>query len=213
MRDTWRIFDCRFLHTPIYLSLPRNFNHLDRACMWVYICVYIELAVVSIREKGKRRPPSLYFEFLTRGNTTSRRNSIPGRVVTPVADIFPRDRFACIWLSARFCRENRATNENSCLLMLVHRPPPRFKRKRQIRSSNIRADFSANSYPGYLWDGREVRIFFFFLLFLLGEYPSFTIISPGRLQFLKRGRHVSRDWNNEMVKIIKNRPTFFREFH
>lgn len=55
--------------------------------------------------------------------------------------------------------------------------------------------------------------FLFFLLLLLGEYPSFTIISPGRLQFLKRGRHVSRDWNNEMVKIIKNRPTFFREFH
>lgn len=177
--------------------------------MWVYICVYIELAVVSIREKGKRRPCILNF---WREGTRRRRNSIPGRVVTPVADIFPRDRFACIWLSARFCRENRATNENSCLLMLVHRPPPRFKRKRQIRSSNIRADFSANSYPGYLWDGREVRIFFFFLL-LLGEYSSFTIISPGRLQFLKRGRHVSRDWNNEMVKIIKNRPTFFREFH
>lgn len=102
------------IYSYIYISLPRAGKFQPRAYLdHVYVYIHTHIGEGCRFYPGKKESDGLYFEFLTRGNTTSRRNSIPGRVVTPVADIFPHDRFACIWLSARFCRENRATNENS----------------------------------------------------------------------------------------------------
>lgn len=124
MRDTWRIFDCPVRSFYIHI-LPST--DLD-AC----VCV------VSSREKADRSLP-VFWIF------DEREHDVPpefhsGPSATPVADIFPRDRFTCTWLSARFCRENRATNENSCLFNA-----PLLDR---VESAKLFSQCSANSYLG-----------------------------------------------------------------
>lgn len=162
-RDAGHVTHFRFLYIPIYISLPRAGKFQPRAYLdHVYVYIHTHIGKGCRFYPGKKESDGLYFEFLTRGNTTSRRNSIPGRVVTPVADIFPHDRFACIWLSARFCRENRATNENSWLLMLAS-IGPLLDSSEKAKFARIPPDFFANSYPGYLSGDRQKFFAFFFL--------------------------------------------------
>lgn len=166
MRDTWRIFDS-YIFLYIYISLPRAGKFQPRAYLdHVYVCIHTHIGEGCRFYPGKKESDGLYFEFLTRGNTTSRRNSIPGRVVTPVADIFPHDRFACIWLSARFCRENRATNENSWLLMLGARPRPSAPSSIQAKTPNSRGSPLIFS-PIPIRDIFQVIVRIFFTFFFL----------------------------------------------
>lgn len=171
MRDTWRIFDSYIF---LYIYIPSTSREISttrvsRPCVCIYTHTYMRGLSFLSGEKGKRRPVFWIFD--------EREHDVP-----PEFHSGP-SRNACRWyFSARQIRvymvkcsilsgESSYKREFLTFNARVHRPPPRFKRKHQIRADPPWFFRQFLSGISFRWSSK------IFCLFLLGEYRSFTITS------------------------------------